>query len=145
MNIIEIKEIKENEKKINYENIYGKNDDILELTYSDFIDRNNKLYIKNNYFTIHNTKKGFIIFYAPWCKHCLKISGLIRELASIYKNIYNIGSVNCENLEDKNDVLAIKANIDQFPTIKIINNDGTLSNFNKEYSLDNLIYLINIS
>ena len=123
-----------------YKNIYGIDKNIIELTLSDFIYKNKKLYINNKTF---ENNKGLIIFYAPWCKYCKKNSELMIELALTNINLFNFGSVNYENLEDKNDILCNYANIKSFPTIKYIGQNGELFDYNYEYNIDNLIYFIN--
>ena len=65
------------------------------------------------------------------------------ELALTNINLFNFGSVNYENLEDKNDILCNYANIKSFPTIKYIGQNGELFDYNYEYNIDNLIYFIN--
>ena len=122
-----------------FKNIYGEEKGIIELTLSDFIYKNKKLYINNNFFN----KKGFIIFYAPWCKHCNNISNLMLELADININIFPFGAVNSENIKDGNDYLCNYANILGFPTIFYINNDNLLLKYEYDYTSDNLIYFIN--
>ena len=121
-------------------NFYGEKVGILELTLKDFKYKNNKLYITNDYFS---EKKGFIIFYAPWCQHCKKKSDLFINLALDNINLFNFGSVNYENIEMKNDLLCLYANIREFPTIKYIKSDGTLEDYKYSYDADNLIYFIN--
>ena len=123
-----------------YKDIYGEEKGIIELKFEDFNYKDKKLYIKNNYF---NDKKGFIIFYAPWCAHCKKISNLLIDLALLNINIFNFGSINAENIKDGNDKICIYENITKFPTIKYINIDGTLLDYQYEYTLDNLLYFIN--
>jgi thiol-disulfide isomerase/thioredoxin len=132
---------KNNETDI-YSNIYGEDKSVIELILKDFIydKKNKKLYINNDYF---NENKGIIIFYAPWCKHCVKLSNLIIDLAISNLNIFWFGAVNLENVEDGNDYLAIYANISKLPTIKIINSDKSLENYKFDYNIDNLIFYIN--
>ena len=123
-----------------YKDIYGEEKGIIELKLKDFDYKDDKLYINNDYF---NDKKGFIIFYAPWCKHCNKISNLLIDLALLNINIFNFGAINAENIKDGNDKVCIYENITKFPTIKYINNDRTLINYQYEYTIDNLLYFIN--
>jgi thiol-disulfide isomerase/thioredoxin len=123
-----------------FKNIYGDETGVRELTLKDFKYDNKKLYITNSFF---NNKKGLIIFYAPWCKHCKKISSLIIDLALSNINIFNFGAINTENIDDGNDKLCIYADINRLPTIKIINKDNTLEDYSYSYTIDNLLYIIN--
>lgn len=135
--------IKNNQNKKNiflYKNIFGVEKGIIELVLSDFEYNNKKLFIKNDYF---NEKKGLIIFYAPWCGPCKKISNLLIDLALSNINIFNFGAVNSENIKDRNDYLCLYANIKKFPTIKYIKENGELEDYKYEYNPDNLIYFIN--
>ena len=133
----------ENNKKTQlFKNIYGLDKGIIELTLKDFIKKKNKLLINNSYF---EEKKGFIVFYAPWCKHCVKLSDLLIELALSNINLFYFGSVNIENIEDGNDYLAVYAGIKKLPTIKYINSDGILKDYTFKYDADNLIFYINMT
>lgn len=125
-----------------YGNIYGKEKGVPELTLKDFIynKSDKKVYINNPYFS---DKKGFIIFYAPWCKHCVKISQLIIDLALDNINYFPIGAVNIENTESKNDYLAQYSKINDIPAIKYISDDNSLKDYSFEYDIDNLIFFIN--
>jgi thiol-disulfide isomerase/thioredoxin len=133
---------KENIKNNNFffKDIYGEEKGIKELKLEDFNYKNKKLFIINPYF---KDNKGFIIFYAPWCKHCIKISDLLIDLALLNINIFNFGAINSENIEGGNDKIFIYENITNFPTIKYIKTDGTLENFKYKYTIDNLLYFIN--
>jgi thiol-disulfide isomerase/thioredoxin len=130
----------ENKKNIIYKNIYGLDKGIIELTLQDFIYKKNKLYINNSYFS---ERKGLIIFYAPWCKHCVKLSDTLINLALSNINLFNFGSVNVENTEKGNDYLSIYANINRLPTIKYINKDNYLVDYPFEYNIDNLVFYVN--
>lgn len=131
-----------NIKKTLFKDIYGEQKGVLELNLSNFIYNkdNKKLYINHDYFI---DKKGLIIFYTPWCKHCKKISSLIINLALSNINLFYFGAVNTENLKDGNDYLAVYANVTKFPTIKIIDSDGSLIDYKYQYTPDNLLYYIN--
>jgi thiol-disulfide isomerase/thioredoxin len=130
---------KNNIEKNIYKNLYGIELGILELKLKDFNYKNKKLYINNNYFN----NKGFIIFYAPWCKHCKNFMELIKDLALSNINLFNFGAVNCEDIKNGNDYLCANAKIKQFPTLKYIKKDGSLENYKYEYNFDNLVYFIN--
>ena len=133
-----------NNKKNNslFKDIYGVEKGILELKLKDFKYIDKKLYIDNDYF---KNRKGFIIFYAPWCKHCKKISDLLIDLALSNINSFNFGAVNGENIEDGNDHVCIYANIEYYPTIMVINDDYSLTKYKFDYNVDNLLYYININ
>jgi thiol-disulfide isomerase/thioredoxin len=129
-----------NSKNYLYKDLYGIDKYIIELKLKDFIYKNNKLYINNNYF---KENKGFIIFYSPWCKYCKKISKLFSDLALSNINLFNFGAVNLEDIDNGNDYLGIYGRINKIPTLKYISKNGELINYNYEYNYDNLIYYIN--
>jgi thiol-disulfide isomerase/thioredoxin len=137
-----MKIIKKNNNKNLYKNIYGEEKDVPELILSDFIYENKNLFINCKYFS---ENKGLIIFYAPWCTFCKKISDLFLDIAVSNTNLFRFAAVNTENIEDGNDYLALYANINKIPTIKYINNDGKIVDYEYEYTYDNLLYFINVN
>lgn len=134
--------LKNNNKNKLYNNIFGEEKNIIELKLKDFIYKDKKLYINHPNF---KTKKGLILFYSPLCKYCYKLGDLIINLAHSYLNLFSIASVNCYNIEDGNDYVCGYAKIKKFPTIKYINEDGSLLDYPHPYEIDNLIYYININ
>ena len=125
-----------------YKNIYGENKGIIELKYKDFIVKKNKLFINNKFF---DENKGLIIFYAPWCSHCRKMSDYLIDLALNNLNIFPIGAVNIEDTKNKNYKLTQIAQIKQIPTIMYINKDGSLKYYKYDISIENLKYFINMN
>ena len=128
-------------KNILNKNIYGIEKGIIELKYKDFIINKNKIKINNDFFN----NKGFIIFYAPWCKHCQDISTDLINLSNDNLYIFPIGAVNIEDIKNENHLLSKKAKIKQIPTIKYINSKGYLLDYNYDINIDNLKYFINMN
>jgi thiol-disulfide isomerase/thioredoxin len=137
-----MKIIKKNNNKNLYKNIYGEEKGVSELILSDFRYENKNLFINSKHFS---ENKGLIIFYAPWCTFCKKISDLFLDIAVSNTNLFNFAAVNTENIENGNDYLALYANITKIPTIKYINNDGKIMDYEYEYTYDNLLYFINVN
>jgi thiol-disulfide isomerase/thioredoxin len=131
----------DNRKNNIYKNIYGIDDKVTELKYKDFTIKKDELFIKNKDFL---DNKSLIIFYAPWCMHCKKMYNDIRELSITNLYRFKIGSVNINDIKNKNDILSDKLNIRQIPSIYIIKNKKLIS-FNKEATFENIFYYINMN
>ena len=129
---------------INFKNIYGEETGIIELKYKDFQINKSSIKIKNNFFD-HNNYKGFIIFYAPWCKHCVELSSEFINLAQDNLYIFPIGAINIEDVKNKNDKLAQKFKIEQIPTVKYIDSKGIIKDYPYDISIENLRYFINMN
>lgn len=127
---------------INYKNIYGEETGIIELKYKDFQINKSSIKIKTKFF---DNNKGLIIFYAPWCKHCIELSNAFINLAQDNLYIFPIGAVNIEDTKNKNDKLAQKIKIEQIPTVKYIDPKGIIKNYPYEISIENLRYFINMN
>ena len=121
-------------------NIYGAQMGVPEMVLSDFKHVSDKLFIRNKYFS---ENKGIIVFYAPWCGHCQKLSNLIFDLAYSYMNVFPFAAVNCENLTDKNNKLCEYANIEKYPTLKYVTKNGSLEDYKNPVDTDHLIFFIN--
>jgi thiol-disulfide isomerase/thioredoxin len=129
---------------INFKNIYGEETGIIELKYKDFQINKSSIKIKNNFFDPNNYK-GLIIFYAPWCKHCVEISSEFINLAQDNLYIFPMGAVNIEDVKNKNDKLAQKFKIEQIPTVKYVDSKGIIKDYPYNISIENLRYFINMN
>ncbi len=139
-----INDSKDKTKKM-YQDIYGENTGIIELKYKDFIfNKKNKSLICNHPI-FKNIKKGIIIFYAPWCNHCINMYDDIIELSINYMNVFPIAVVNIEDIENKNDLLTSNAYVTKYPTMKVLNKNLILENYNNDLTKDNITYYINMN
>ncbi len=125
-----------------YKDLFHIDNGVHELVYDDFIFKNNKLYIKNNFFKLH---KGFVMFYAPWCSHCKQFKKEYENIALDYIQNMPFGAVNVENVAKKNDQLRILANVEGVPTLFMIHPDGYLQEYKSEINYDNLLYQVNMN
>lgn len=66
-------------------------------------------------------RDGFIVYYSPKCPHCVKFAPTLKELANKVKRTLSIGTVNCDNVIQGNNILADLYNISYLPMIKYYN------------------------
>jgi thiol-disulfide isomerase/thioredoxin len=101
------------------ENLYDINSPVKELIYKDFSISKEKISLKNKNLT---NKNSFIIFYAPWCSHCIDSKYMWEDIACMFEDIINIYAVNCYNYFDNNQDLVEPFDINYYPTIKFVKN-----------------------
>lgn len=122
-------------------NFYSIKDGIHELKYSDFNIKNKNISLKSKKF---KNNKTLIIFYAPWCSHCKNIVNDIKELSLSNLNKFHINTVNINDIENKNHLLAEKIGIESIPTMMILK-DNKLEKYDKPVNFENLFYYINMN
>ena len=123
-----------------FKDLYEIDSGVLELKYNDFIEKNKNYYLKGK-----NIKEGIIIFYAPWCNHCKKMSNELKNLVSDYTNIFFIGVVNSEDITNKNDILSSIFKIKEYPTYFIIKNNKIIKLKEQFKNLDDINFYILIN
>ena len=128
-----------------YGDLYENETSVVELKMKDFTyDKEHKiLRCIHPSFTPH--KRGIIIFYAPWCPHCNKIYDDIVELSLNYLNIFPMGVVNIEDSDHKNELLTHYAEVTKYPTMKILDAEMIVRNYNNDITRDNITYYINLN
>jgi thiol-disulfide isomerase/thioredoxin len=99
------------------ENIYDIDSPVKELIFNDFDFSNNKISIKNKKL---KNKNSFLIFYAPWCSHCVESKEMWEDIACMFEDIIYIYAINCYNYFDNNQELVEPFNISYYPTIKFV-------------------------
>ncbi len=128
-----------------YDDMYGQNTGIIELKYKDFTYNKKNNSLKCNHPVFKNVNKGIIIFYAPWCNHCVNMYDDIIELSINYMNVFPIAVVNIEDLKNKNDLLTSYAQVTKYPTMKVLNKFLIIENYNNDLTKDNITYYINMN
>ncbi len=123
--------------ELNKENLYTKYSGVIELTSKDFIIENKRVIVTQKNF---KNKYGLIVFYEPWCPHCKEMVEMWSDLAIQFLHKFPIGAVNCEKKD--NYPIRNKLKIQFYPTIKMVNKNGTLSDYIDSSNKDELIYHI---
>lgn len=125
-----------------YKNLFHSDKGVHELVYKDFDIQDKKIFLNNSFFS---NNKGFILFYAPWCKHCKIFKKEYEELASDYIQMFPFGSINIENIKDGNDKLKVMAKIDSVPQLMVVTKNGFIQRYDSTYDYDDLLYYINVN
>ena len=87
------------------------------------------------------------LFYAPWCGHCKtfkpdfekamgELDGKKASKSEIKGKTIRFAKINCD--EEKNKPLAKKYSIGGYPTVKILNDDGTAIEYDGERSANGM-------
>ena len=120
-------------------NMFTNKSIITELIYNDFMFiKNKKILTKKSM----ENKNGFVIFYAPWCKHCKKKAKMWEEIGTLFQNKFFITSVNVENIKADNDLLRLKYNVRLYPSIFYVTKNGILHNYEGILDKDDIICYI---
>lgn len=99
--------------------------DVTELTKSDFIEADSvsKFTVKG-----FEGKRGLVVMYAEWCGHCKNMVTDYKSIASKAKvnSKRYCAAVNCVQEKELAENLGVKG----FPTIKIVDEKGNMSDYN---------------
>ena len=117
-----------------FKDLYPETSGVIELKYNDF----KKKHLKNG-----KMKNGLIIFYAPWCKHCINLANELTKVSIEFYNSFSLYAVNIEDINNKNDILSSKFKIDKFPTFYSVSNFNNINYLNYQFkSIDDLKFYI---
>ena len=120
-------------------NMFIDESNVNELIYNDFMFiKQKKILVKKNL----ENKNGFVIFYAPWCKHCKKRAKMWEEIATQFKNKFFVTAVNVENIEADNDLLRLKYNVKLYPSVFYVTKNGILHKYDGVLEKDDIVCFI---
>ncbi|XP_041361948.1 thioredoxin domain-containing protein 5-like [Gigantopelta aegis] len=96
-------------------------------------------YKSNNFMTEIAKNKHFVMFYAPWCGHCKRLTPTWNELAKIYnKNLKDtpviIAKVDCTT----DTVVCAEHDITGYPTLKFFDDDASSVRYKGNRDLETL-------
>ena len=117
---------------IMHSDLYGDSDDnVLELKMVNYHAKDFKIDQYGRTRVVHprfKNRKGLIVFYSPNCGHCRDPAFVKtwKGLSVMFGNRFPIAAVNCQNKRQKNDELARLSDVQGYPTIKLVYEDGTL-------------------
>lgn len=66
----------------------------------------------------------FVEFYAPWCGHCQSLAPEYKKLATMFKGLIPITSIDAN--EQSNAPIAQKYGVKGFPTLKLIKDGNAI-------------------
>ena len=88
-------------------------------------------------------KDGYVVFYSPTCPHCVNFVPEVEQLARRLKGAISIGTVNCKDTINGNDILADFYNISGVPTIKFYNGvNGEFIDYTGGHSVNDLLNFV---
>ncbi len=91
-----------------------------------------------------NTQTTIYFFWASWCPHCVSFKPIFEEFESKVSNNQNvkINKVQCdENTQEVLDYVQ-KFNIEGFPTVIIVNDDGSFKHYEGQRNLKGLMNIL---
>jgi thiol-disulfide isomerase/thioredoxin len=128
-----------------YHDLYGDHVGVKELKMRDFHYNSEKKTLTILEPIYQELKRGIIIFYAPWCRHCNDIFDDVVELSVAYSNVFPIMVVNIEDLENHNDNLTRYAKVKKYPSVRIVNAKGIVEDVSLQLTKDSIHYYINMN
>jgi len=91
-----------------------------------------------------NTQTSIYFFWASWCPHCVSFKPIFEEFESKVSNNQNvkINKIQCdENTQEVLDYVQ-KYNIEGFPTVIIVNDDGSFKHYEGQRNLKGLMNIL---
>lgn len=109
-------------RKEKLESLFANSENIIELTDHTFPTYKNKV----------------VLFYAPWCGHCQEFKDTYKKIAKSVSSSYPLYVMDCT---DEENCVAIpkKYNIEGYPTILFVKEDGTSVPFEENRNEDNVL------
>lgn len=119
-----------------YENT---NSSVHELEPSDFIRDTKTGLIKVNHPNAHK-RHGFVMFYSHTCSHCVDMVETWNALARFIGDSVFVGAFNCKNDSSPfYDAIRKLANVQYYPCIKFMRQNGTMVPYNSGRSKEELL------
>jgi thiol-disulfide isomerase/thioredoxin len=114
---------------------FNKSEDVDEL-------KNKKL--KNIYNLLNFTKQNSIImFYLPSCTYCKQLITIWNELSIRFNHDFKFYAVNCDDVDNDNDLLCSKLKVKKYPCIKyVFKNKKRINNYFGVINRDDLFYFL---
>ena len=119
--------------------LYKDSEKIIELKYNDIELKKNKFIIKKNL-----DIPIMINFYLPDCKHCKKIVNVWEDTSIRFNNDFKFYSVNCNDIDNNNDLISRELKIKEYPSIMYTKKDNLskLLKYNGRITNDDMLYFI---
>ena len=108
------------------------------------IENNTKPNLNNLNEKFSNTQITIYFFWASWCPHCISFKPIFEEFENKVSDNQNIkiNKVQCdENTQEVLDYVQ-KYNIEGFPSVIIVNDDGTFKHFEGKRNLKGLMTIL---
>ena len=128
-----------------YDDLYGEHIGVKELKMRDFQYNEATKLLTIQEPIYQQLKKGIIVFYAPWCPHCINMYDDVVEISITYSNIFPVMVVNIEDVKHHNDDLARYAKIKKYPSLRVVNQEGDVEETNVETTKEAIHYYINMN
>ena len=121
------------------EDLYKDSRLVKELKHNDFKIVKDKFILKDDC-----NLPIIINFYLPSCKHCRKIVRLWNEISIRFNNDFKFYSINCDDVNNNNDLLCKKLKIKEYPSIlySLKSDSNKYIKYRGRINKDDLLYFI---